>query len=438
MAKRDRKKPPSATPARPAAPREPLDQARPFNWRGPADRLDLLIVVGIALALRLVFWYLNRKLNPTFEFPVMDSLYHHEWAEDLLAGGTRGTDAFFRGPFYPYFLSVLYKLSGSSIAFAVLIQHVIGSLTAGLIYLTARELFSRTVALVAGLTTALYWVLVYMEGDLLIVTTFIFLNTLSMLLLLQGIKRQSWIRLALGGLALGVAAITRPSILIFFPAIPVALYLVRGGKARAWIRQTVIVGVACAIPILPVMIRNYVVAHAIVPVGASGGVNFYIGNNPASDGSTAIVPGTRADWWGGYEDAIAIAERDAGRKLTLAEVSDYYFDRGFEYIREHPGDAWRLMGRKFMMFWGAGERANDKYIYFFWHLAGMKYLPLPGFWLIAPLAILGGFLLWRRRAELSMFYLFVGLYSLGVIVFFVNARFRLPVVPVLTLFSAYS
>jgi 4-amino-4-deoxy-L-arabinose transferase-like glycosyltransferase/predicted negative regulator of RcsB-dependent stress response len=438
MAKRDRKKPPSATPARPAAPREPLDQARPFNWRGPADRLDLLIVVGIALALRLVFWYLNRKLNPTFEFPVMDSLYHHEWAEDLLAGGTRGTDAFFRGPFYPYFLSVLYKLSGSSIAFAVLIQHVIGSLTAGLIYLTARELFSRTVALVAGLTTALYWVLVYMEGDLLIVTTFIFLNTLSMLLLLQGIKRQSWIRLALGGLALGVAAITRPSILIFFPAIPVALYLVRGGKARAWIRQTVIVGVACAIPILPVMIRNYVVAHAIVPVGASGGVNFYIGNNPASDGSTAIVPGTRADWWGGYEDAIAIAERDAGRKLTLAEVSDYYFDRGFEYIRENPGEAWRLMGRKFMMFWGAGERANDKYIYFFWHLAGMKYLPLPGFWLIAPLAILGGFLLWRRRAELSMFYLFVGLYSLGVIVFFVNARFRLPVVPVLTLFSAYS
>lgn len=107
-------------------------------------------------------------------------------------------------------------------------------------------------------------------------------------------------------------------------------------------------------------------------------------------------------------------------------------------MQSQPTQAWRLMGKKFMMFWGAGERANDKYIYFFWHLAGMKYVPLPGFWLIAPLAILGGFLLWRRRVELAMFYLFVIVYSLGVIIFFVNARFRLPVVPVLCLFSSYS
>ena len=195
--------------------------------------------------------------------------------------------------------------------------------------------------------------------------------------------------------------------------------------------------IAVAIPIMPVMIRNYRVAHAVVPVGASGGVNFYIGNNPASDGSTAIVPGTRADWWGGYEDAIGIAEKDVGRKLTLAEVSDYFFDRGFDFIKKNPNEATALMMKKFQMFWGAGERANDKYIYFFWHLAKMKYLPLPGFWLVAPLAILGAVLLWRRRSELVLFYLFVALYSIGVIAFFVNARFRLPIVPVLCMFAAY-
>jgi tetratricopeptide (TPR) repeat protein len=430
----------AASAPRPGA-RDRLDVATAFSWRNRTDRIDMAIVLGVALVLRLTFFFLNRKLNPTFSFPIMDALYHHEWAQDLVAGGTKGTDAFFRGPLYPYFLSVLYRVSGSSIAFAVFVQHIIGALTAGLVYLTARELFSRSVALVAGLTTALYWVLVYMEGDLLIETSFIFLNTLAMLLLLQGTKRHSLVRLALGGFALGLATIDRPSILVFFPAIPIALYLAgrrRPAGARGWLRQTLVVAVACAIPIAPVMVRNYVVARAIVPIGTSGGVNFYIGNNPASDGSTAIVPGTRADWWGGYNDAIAIAERDTGRKLTLAEVSDYYFKRGFDYIRSRPEQAWRLMGKKFMMFWGAGERANDKYIYFFWHLAGMKYVPLPGFWLVAPLAILGGVLLWRRRAELAMFYLFVIVYSLGVIVFFVNARFRLPIIPVLTLFSGYA
>ncbi|HEU4366287.1 MAG TPA: glycosyltransferase family 39 protein [Candidatus Krumholzibacteria bacterium] len=444
MAKSTRKKTPPAAPsagkARTTA-RDRLDVAKPFDWRARADRIDIAIVLGVALALRLLFYFLNRKLNPTFSFPVMDSLYHHEWALDLVAGGTSGTDAFFRGPLYPYFLSLLYRMSDSSIAFAVLVQHLIGALTAGLIYLTARELFSRSVSLVAGLTTALYWVLVYMEGDLLLETTFIFLNTLAMFLLLQGVRRHSLARLAAGGFALGLATITRPSIMVFFPAVPIAIYLAgraRPAAARGWIVQTFVVAAACALPILPVMVRNYTVAKAIVPVGASGGVNFYIGNNPASDGSTAIVPGTRADWWGGYNDAIALAERARGRKLTLSEVSDYYFERGFEYLRTQPGEAWRHMGRKFMMFWGAGERANDKYIYFFWHLAGMKHVPLPGFWLVAPLAILGGVLLWRRRNELAMFYLFVIVYSLGVVAFFVNARFRLPIVPVLTLFSAYA
>jgi 4-amino-4-deoxy-L-arabinose transferase-like glycosyltransferase/predicted negative regulator of RcsB-dependent stress response len=418
-----------------------LDNATPFGWKNRRDWSDLGIVVGVALLLRLAFFFLNQKFNPTFRFPIMDSLYHHEWAMDLVKGGTRGTDVFFRGPLYPYFLALLYKLSGNSIAFAVFVQHLIGSLTAGLIYLTARDLFSRRVALVAGLTTALYWVLVYMEGDLLLETTFIFLNTLSMYLLLRAMKTNKLWLFAAGGFTLGLATIDRPSVMVFFIAVPVAIYLAarhRGAGTRSWITRLVVTAVACAIPIAPVMIRNYVVAKAIVPVGASGGVNFWIGNNPNSDGSTAIVPGTRADWWGGYFDAIAIAEKDAGHKLNLAQVSDYYFAKGKQFIREHPDQAYPLMWKKFRMYWGAGERANDKYIYFFWQLAKMKYVPLPGFWLVGPLAFLGGVLLWRRRSELAMFYLFIIVYSLGVIAFFVNARFRLPIIPAMTLFSAYA
>ena len=442
MAKKSNARRPGSPAPRAARPStSTLDAATPFGWKNRRDWTDLAIVVGIALVLRIAFYYLNKTFNPTFRFPIMDSLYHHEWALDLVNGGTRGTDVFFRGPLYPYFLALLYKVSGNSIAFAVFVQHLIGSLTAGLIYLTGRDLFSRKVALVAGITTALYWVLVYMEGDLLLETTFIFLNTLSMYLLLRGMKTHKLWLFAAGGFALGLATIDRPSIMVFFAAVPVAIYLAtrhRPAGTRGWITRTIVTAVACAIPIAPVMIRNYVVAKAIVPVGASGGVNFWIGNNPVSDGSTAIVPGTRADWWGGYNDAIALAEKDAGHKLNLAQVSDYYFAKGKQFIREHPDQAWPLMWKKFRIYWGAGERANDKYIYFFWQLAKMKYVPLPGFWLVAPLAFLGGVLLWRRRNELAMFYLFITVYSLGVIAFFVNARFRLPIMPAMTLFSAYA
>lgn len=413
----------------------PLDDRRVFRWRDRSDLVHLGVVLAAAFVLRMLFFYFNQKNNPVFQFPIMDALYHHDWAQDILAGGTwAADDVYFRGPLYPYLLALLYKVSGSSITFAVFFQHILGTLSAGLTFLLAREYFSPRVSLVAGLIAALYWPLVYFEGDLLIVTTIIFLNGLAFLLFAKAGRRGSAWLYALSGLVLGLSAIARPSVLIFFPAVPLFIFLT---QRRRWVSRTAIVAVAALVVITPVMVRNWVVGHAVVPVAASGGVNFYIGNNPLSDGSTAIVPGTRADWWGGFEDAIAIAERDEGRKLGLAEVSDYYFKRGIDYFNSQPGEAWRDMFKKLRLFWAGPERANNKFIYFFWHLAGMKYIPLPGFWIVTPLGLLGAFVLWRRRRELSMLYLFVAAYAVGVIAFFVNARFRLPVVPILILFAAY-
>lgn len=441
MTKHNRKKRgPKSAPAE-AAPYVPLDHTRAFRWRDRGDLIHLGIVLACAFALRMVFFYFNHKNNPVFNFPIMDALYHSDWAKDILAGGTWASeDVFFRGPLYPYLLAGLYKISHDSIAFAVGFQHLMGTATAGVMYLLAREYFSRRVSLLAGIVAALYWPFVYFEGDLLIVTTIIFLNTLAFLLFARAARRHKLVLYAAAGLVLGLSAIARPSVLIFFPAVPLFIYLTARNaprEAAGWVRRLVVTAVACAVVITPVMVRNYVVGHAIVPIAASGGVNFYIGNNPASDGSTAIVPGTRADWWGGYHDAIAIAEHARGHKLGLAEVSNYYFDRGMQFFRDQPDQAWALVFKKLRMFWAGPERANNKFIYFFWNLAGMKYVPLPGFWLIAPLGLLGAVVLWRRRRDLAMFYLFVVLYMVGVVAFFVNARFRLPVVPVLILFAAY-
>lgn len=446
MAKPDKRKAKKRSAARPAAKATPdpgatLESARPFRLRERRDLIALGIVLGVALVLRLVFFYFNQRNNPVFTLPIMDALFHHEWAQDIIAGRTKIDDVYFRGPLYPYLLSFLYRVSGESIPFAVFFQHLMGTATCGFIYVLAREYFDRRVSFLAGLGAALYWPFVYFEGDLLIVTTILLLNTISLWLLAKGLRTGSLPALGGAGLVLGLSAIARPSLLIFFPAIPLVVFLARKqfAEARAgWVARSAVVLGTTLVAIMPVMIRNYVVARAVVPVAASGGVNFYIGNNPASDGSTAIVPGTRADWWGGYYDAIAIAERDEGRKLDLAEVSDYYFDRGMQYIGTRPGPAFSHMFKKFRFFWAGPERANNKFIYFFWNLAGMKYVPLPGFWLVAPLALLGFILQWRRRRLLAPLYLFVLLYMLGVVAFFVNARFRLPVLPVLIIFAAFA
>jgi tetratricopeptide (TPR) repeat protein len=199
-----------------------------------------------------------------------------------------------------------------------------------------------------------------------------------------------------------------------------------------------VVVAACFLMLVPATIHNYRGSHAFVPVAWSGGLNLYIGNNPAADGTSAVIPDTPSEWMGGADEALAIAAEQAGRPLTPAQASTFYTSRAIDYFATEPLAAAELMGSKFYRFWEGPERSNEKYIYFFWNRYGLGKVPLPGFWLVAPLALVGLIRLWPRRRELALLYGFVVAYMLAVIAFFVVARLRLPAVPVLILFASWA
>lgn len=402
-----------------------------------AEWLRLGIVLAVALGLRLTYFYLNKNQNPLFDHPVLDALFHYDWAENILSGNFWGNEVFFRAPLYPYLLAMLFKVSGSSVAFAIFVQHVIGTSTVVLVYLLCREYFRPGVALTAAAITALYWPLIYFEGELLIVTLIVALDTLLLWLTAIGLRKGWASKMVIPGLVMGLSAIARPSILIVVPALPFIFRWAARDDGR-WKRQTLAGAIGVTLVVAPVILRNAIVGKDFVPIASQAGVNFYIGNNPTSNGTQAEVPGARADLHGTYEGAIELAERDVGHAMKPSEVSNYYFRKGLDYFLLSPGDAFALTLKKTYLFWAAVERSNTKYIEFFWRKFGLGMLPLPGFWFIGPLALCGGVLLWRRRRVMSLLYLFVVAYMIGVVVFFVNARFRLPVVPVLAVFGAYA
>jgi tetratricopeptide (TPR) repeat protein len=114
-------------------------------------------------------------------------------------------------------------------------------------------------------------------------------------------------------------------------------------------------------------------------------------------------------------------------------------------LRDEPSRALQLLAHKLALFWDGQEIANNKDIYFFSarrpltrFLIRHGLIDLP-FGLIAPLALAGMVLAWRRREGhgAGLLALFVFSYMVGVVLFFVNARFRLPVVPFLLPFAAY-
>jgi 4-amino-4-deoxy-L-arabinose transferase-like glycosyltransferase len=322
---------------------------------------------------------------------------------------------------------------------------------------------------VAGFVMAAYPLAIWFDGELLLEGLLTFLVLLGFVLLLRSrdTDRQWW----LPGIVFGLAAITRPNVLAFLAVLPAWLFVEYrtgskgsrvgrdgprltepGFKSRArppepatprtlrTVRaRLALVWGAAAIVILPVTIRNYVVSGQFVPIAWQAGTNFYIGNSAESDGVTAILPGTRPTWWGGYSDVRRLAEEAAGRPLKGPEIDRYWLGKGLEFWRRQTGKALGLLARKTFIWFAGREAMNDRDLYRVKHYSFINYLFFTSkflkfpFGILLPLA-LAGVWLWRREWRRFLpVYLFVGAYSLSFIVFFVTSRYRTSIVPFLAI-----
>ena len=410
----------------------------------------MLGIFVLSYALRFIYM-LQMQSSPHFFSPTMDPLFHDAWAQDIAAGNWIGSKVFFRAPFYAYFLAVVYKIFGHSYIFPRLIQHLVGSFSCVLVYLLARRLFGRTVAIVAGMIAATYGMLLYFEDELLLDSFLVFFDLLLVLLLLRAKDVPKLSRWFGCGLILGASAITRPNILFFIPFVWLWIYLVfrqRGNfrEIGAWCAMILL---GAVLVISPVALRNLLAAGDSVLISSQGGINFYIGNNENSDGVSAIFYNEHWE----YRDFQLAAEKETGRSLKPSQISNFYYRKGLEFMIHEPWRAFKLLVKKTYLFWSRFEISNNQDIYFYRRYSSLiRILPL-GFWFIGPLGLAGivtSYFFARRntrsdpektadyKRKVSLPVLFVLSYMLTVVMFFVPARFRLPVIPFLIVFSSFA
>lgn len=401
------------------------------------DRNFLIFIFVFSFILRLIY-LLEIKDNPHFYNLSLDPLYHDSWAGQIAGGDWIGNQVFFRAPFYPYFLAVLYKIFGHHLFLVRLIQHLIGCISVVLIFLVAKKIFERKVAILAGIIAATYWIFIYYEAELLLDFLLVFWALLLIWLLLkayENLKSSTWF---FSGVILGLFAITRPNILIFL--LFLLLWMILALKKQiSVVKISIFYGwvlIGMILIIFPVTLRNYLVGKDPVLIASQGGINFYIGNNPKSDGMSAIMPELGDDWE--YSDCQFIAERTLGKKLKPSEVSDFYYKKGWNFIFSQPGQSLSLLFKKLCLFWNKLEISNNQNIYFFKQYSVLSRLLFWGFWLIGPLALLGIFLSFKRGPQASLISLFIFSYMLSVVMFFVNSRFRLPVLPFLIILASFT
>jgi Flp pilus assembly protein TadD/4-amino-4-deoxy-L-arabinose transferase-like glycosyltransferase len=382
------------------------------------------------MGLRLLYLGHLRTL-PFFDHPIMDGAYHDSWAREIAAGQLSRAEPFFRAPLYPFVLGIMYAVSKGSFILPRVFQFVLGGLTSVVVYTLSRRLMNLTAAVIAAALCAVYPVLVYFEGELLTETLFTFLSMLGVLLVDTARRRRAPALWFAGGLALGMAVITRPTIALFLPLVIVGALAY--AKPRAAATAALLAGMV--LPVAPVTIHNYTVSGEFIPVVWQGGINLYLGNNEAADGWSATSPEIRKDWWGGYRDMIAIPREALGRDPTYGEVSDFWTGKALDFVRSQPLRWSGLMLKKIAIFWSSLEFPNNQDYNFMKIHSWILRNPIVNFGTVAPLSLLGIIVLLRRARRLYFIYAFLLSYFAASIAFFVCARYRSPALPVLCMFA---
>jgi tetratricopeptide (TPR) repeat protein len=392
-----------------------------------------------ALTVRLVHLFQIRRA-PFFALLMGDARSYHTWAQQIAAGDWIGRDVFYQAPLYPYFLGLVYTLSGETSPMMVRVwQAVIGSLACVLLGFAAWRLFSRQAGRAAGLMLAFYAPAIFFDGLIQksVLDAFLVCLTLALLsrLLTQPGRPVAWLWV---GVTLAFLTLSRENALVLAAAIIVWLLWSAREAAISRLVHAAWLLAGLAIVLLPVAARNRVVAGEFHLTTSQFGPNFYIGNNETSSGVYQPLRFGHGDPIYERQDATELAQQATGRTLTAGEVSGYWTRRALEYIRTRPGDWLELTGQKIALIWNSAEVADteDELTYADWSLPLRVAGRIWHFGILAPLAAIGMWATWPRRGELAPLYLLPASYVLTLVAFAVMARYRYPLVPFLILLAS--
>ena len=404
------------------------------------------LVVACVLLIQSVLladYYLH---SPFYSGLVCDSKVYYKWAEKIFSGDWIGQEVFHQAPLYPYFIASLWMVFGKHYLTIYISQALMLALIALFTFLMAKKCFDDSAALAAGLLCAFYGALNLYALKILPDVFGVFLLLWLAYLILNATLPWQWFR---AGWVCGLLIIARPNALLLLPLM--FLWIMTSDLRRSPRDGSETTSKSLYIKLkqftfflLPVImlvgltaLRNHLMEPGLVLVSSSGGETFCGGNNPKADGIYCRLEGVSPDIEHEKADAKSVAEADLERRLTSAEVSHYWFKRGLSFIRQDFKKYVRLEATKLKRIFSGTEYAN---MYFLWfertEFTRSLAIPAVHFYIILPLAIIGAILCAGNWRKYGLLYIMIIFNLLTMLLFFVDERYRLPMIPFLIILGA--
>lgn len=330
-----------------------------------------------------------------------------------------------RAPLYPALLAVVFAVSGASLSLAHVLGCAIGSIAIYQGYVLAMRVWGdRTAALAAAAAMCVHPGLVIystlLQTEILYVC--LLLAALTAGYRLVGGGKGAWVL----GAASGFASLTRAVFVGFFPLVLAAFWWMKEERSAADVRNLLVAAAVCLFILMPWALRNQQIHGSLIPVSSGGGGSLLTGNNPYATGTWRTENGFE-QWFRerarekGIEDPSALGE---------AAANDLSGVIAREYMRDHPVQTLGLALRKSHIFWIFPITHSDSYLPVQAVAVGADALLLLG-------AALGAVAGWKFRRQLLPLFLAMVFFWLVQAVLHAEARFRLPVVPLLCVLFGY-
>ncbi len=401
-----------------------------------------------AFAFIVRLWFLQKFQDSLFFEPILngnDRALYDGLAQQIARGQIFPSGAFEHMPLYPWVLGLIYFIFGPNLYLVGLLGSILDASTILLMIRLARRMGAPIAAagfigiLYAFYPTAIIYSVVTMPNSLNAFLLVLF--TTACLKLwdeedLTNNEQRTWNRITrwfrvgflAGIITLGFAGMSLIAVSCF-----IFWVITHICNKSICLLSFVFCLTGFALPIIPVTLHNWRVEHRLVWVSAHGGFNFYMGNHENATGYPVQIRNFRGDAGNLLADAHTEAERIEGHKLTAAESSKYWTCEAWKFIRKHPAAELKLFGVKFLKFWNYFEYDDLRLLPMF-RLTRLAFTSpfWPGFGWFAWFGLCG--LLLAKRCGFIKILTFSGI--LGILGFFVTARYRLTFVPLFGVLGA--
>ncbi len=409
----------------------------------------LLGIALVALALRLGTAYDLQAANNgrnavNTPSPYTDMATYKRLAELISQGD-------FQDPFYiqnshkyqPFynsvFLPLIYLTLGYSVWAVLIAQSIIGAATVYLVGLSTAKVWNRQAAVIAALMAAFSQILILYTPYLLVATlqafwlTLIFYSTVSAY---NSGKKLHWISCAL---IVSCAILSRGNVWFMVPGIiALAVYslVLKKYKSetlwnKAWKSCAValLFLIVIILPQVPFSYRNSVLLGRLCGPSSDAPIVLSLGNTPESP------PGGREGDWAGpmeYPPTYGVWVAKDSPVSVPNRIWKWFYREPLAYIE--------LNFRKLLLFWNYREIPNNVSLnsalkqsrFLSYGFLGTVFILIPA---LAGICIL----IWRSFKKhdfkmLLLLYLILS-YCLSTIAFYILARFRMPLIPLLAVLA---